>query len=100
VQADPGTVVAAIGQGGQVQVSRGPVQRAEDLLASCGQVVHRTGHDVADPLRCAGGCAEGWDVAAVLVGFAGVPQVDLVALDAGGLLQAPVGGEDLPSRIT
>jgi len=24
------------------------------------------------------------------------PQVDLLALDAGGLLAAPVGGEDLP----
>jgi hypothetical protein len=32
----------------------------------------------------------------VFVGFPGVPEVDLGAFHAGGLLAAPVGGEDLP----
>jgi hypothetical protein len=35
------------------------------------------------------------DVAAVFVGFSGVPEVDGFAFHAGGLLVAAVGGEDL-----
>jgi hypothetical protein len=35
------------------------------------------------------------DIAAVLVGFAGVPQVDLLACDTGGLPIAAISGKDL-----
>ena len=40
------------------------------------------------------------DVAAVGVGLTGVPRVDLLSLDAGGLLTQAVAGERLPSMMT
>ena len=93
--ADPGPVVAAVGQGGQIQVGGRPVQGAEHVFAGGGQVVGRAGFDLGDPQREAVRRRQRLDVAAVLVSLSGVPRVDLGACDAGGLLAQPVAGKQL-----
>lgn len=90
-----GALVAAVGQGGQLECGGGPVQGAEHLVAGGGEVVGGAGFDVGDPEREPVRCGHGLDVAAVLTGFSGVPQVDQSALGAGGLLAAAVGGKQL-----
>lgn len=54
-----------------------------------------TGLDVAGPDREAIGFEQSLDVAAEVVGLTRIPGVDLFALHAGGLEEAPVGVEDL-----
>src|SRR5437660_12272681 len=49
VYADPAAVVAAVGEGGQIEVGRGPVQGAEHVFTGHGQVVDGAGFDVGDP---------------------------------------------------
>lgn len=77
--ADSGAFVAAVGQGGK-SLGRCGVQGAQDVGACCGQVVDRAGFDIGGPQREPGGGREGLDVAGVLMGLAGVPQIDLFAL--------------------
>jgi hypothetical protein len=55
----------------------------------------RAGCDLGDPQREAVRGEDRLDVAAVLVGLPGVPQVDEPALHADGLNRAPVGLHDL-----
>jgi hypothetical protein len=43
MHADAGAGVAAVGQGEQAQVGRGPVQGAQHVVAGADQVVHRAG---------------------------------------------------------
>jgi hypothetical protein len=51
MHADPATVVAAIGEGGQVEVGRCPVQGTEQVIAGHGRVVHGAGFDLGHPQR-------------------------------------------------
>src|SRR6266496_1286805 len=51
VHADPGSLVAAVGQGGQVKVGGSPVQGAQDVGAGGGDVVGGAGFDLGDPQR-------------------------------------------------
>ena len=96
---DAGALVAAVSEGGRPRGGRG-LQRAEQVFAGGGQVVGRSALDIGIPERKSAGGGEGLDVAAVFVSLAGVPQVDLIAFHAGGLLAVTVGGEGFPSRIT
>ena len=96
VHADACALVAAIGERGQVELGCGPVQGTEDVLAGHGQVVHGAGFDVGHPSRETVWSGECLDVAAGLVGFSGVPQVDLFSFDTKGFLATAVSGEDLP----
>src|SRR5215217_2593345 len=84
VDAGTGAVVALVGQGGQPQQRRGGVQRAEKAGGpGSADVVDRTGFDVRDGHRKAGGIADDLHVAAVGAVFAGVPQVIPMGLQDG-----------------
>lgn len=91
--ADARALVSGIGQGHQPGGGRG-VERAEHVGTGRGEIVHRSGFDLGDeegePVRA----HDPLDIAAVGLGFAGVPEVDLLAFDAGGLLRAAIGGDD------
>lgn len=54
-----------------------------------------SGKDVGDPQRDAFRVDDGLDVAAEVVGLAGVPQIDLFALAGNGFEVEPVGVDDL-----
>ena len=49
VHPDSRAAVATVGQRRQVQLGRGPVQRAQYVLACSRQVVYRPGLDIRDP---------------------------------------------------
>ena len=90
---DARAVVSRVGQGGQP--GRGsPVQRGQGVDAGGGDVMHRPGLDPRDPQREPVRGDDRLDVAAMGMGFAGVPQVNGLAADAEGLLPAPVGRDD------
>ena len=95
--ADSGAVVAVVGQGGHSE-GGGAVQGRERVDPGGSDVVDRSGLGVGKPDREPAGQGDGLDVAAVAVGFAGVPQVDDLAFRADGVLAAPVAGEDLARR--
>jgi hypothetical protein len=87
--------VAGVGEGGQIQLGRGPVQRAGDSgVAGHGEVVEMAGRDVRHPDRLAVGAHNGLDVPAGSAVFPRVPRVDRLALHAFGL-GAAVGAEQL-----
>ena len=65
------------------------------MLAGGGQVMDAARQDIRDPQRDAARVEQGLDVPARFVGLPGKPQVNLLALDAGGLLATTVGGEHL-----
>jgi hypothetical protein len=87
--ADRAGVVVRIGQGGQPGCG-GRVERREGVDAGGGEVVHLLGLHVRNPQPEPVRSEHGLDVAAVRVGFAGVAQVDGLALNADGRLFAPV----------
>jgi hypothetical protein len=93
VDADASAVIAGIGQGGQ-PVRGGAVERCEGVPAGSGDVVYRAGLGVRDPQREPAGAGDCLHVAAVGVRLAGIPHVDGLALDTGGLLFAAVDGDD------
>src|SRR4051812_46270008 len=76
-------------------MASGPVQGAKHMGAGCAHVVDRSRFDFGYPQREAVGRRERLDVAAVGVRLTGVPRVDLLSLDAGGLLAQAVAGEQL-----
>jgi hypothetical protein len=90
VHPDTRAFVAAVGQCGQVEMGCRPVQGAEHMLSGRGQVVHGAGLDIGHPQREPVRPAERLNVAAVLVGFPGVPQVDQFPFDTDGFLAAAV----------
>jgi hypothetical protein len=96
VHSDARAVVATVGECWQVELGVGPVQGAEDVVAGHGQVVGGAGFDIGHPSREAVWSGQCLDVPAGLVGFPGVPQVDLFPFDTQGFLATPVSGEDLP----
>jgi hypothetical protein len=75
------TVVSGVGQDGQ-PVGGSGVQGAQHVLAGGGDVVDRAGLDGGDPQREPVRSQECLDVAAVLMGLSGVPQIDGFALPA------------------
>jgi hypothetical protein len=87
-------VVAEIGEGGQTVGGSG-VQGDEDMRAGGAKVVGRSAFDLGDPQREPIRGREGLDIAAASVRFPGILQIDALAFDAGRLVAAPVGGEDL-----
>ncbi|MDP9867034.1 hypothetical protein J2S55_006300 [Streptosporangium brasiliense] len=95
---DADAVVAGIGQCGE-PVGGGSVQRSQDVFAGCDQVVDRPGFDVGYPERQAVRYRQRLDVAAVVAGLSGVPQVNRFAFDAGGLSQQWSVAMRVPSRI-
>lgn len=97
LDADSGALVPRVGQGGHPKRGRA-VQGGEGVDAGGGDVVDRAGLGGRDPDREPAGQGDGLDVAAVPVSLPGVPQVNGLALDAGGLLPAPVRGDDLAVR--
>jgi hypothetical protein len=83
-------VVAGIGQRGR----DGGVQGGQDVGAGGGDVVHRARLDVGHPQREPARRQDRLDVAAVGAGLAAVPEVNVLAADAGGLLPAPAGADE------
>src|SRR5208282_5721526 len=81
VDADPGAVVAGVGQGGQ-SARGGTVERGQGVDPGGGDVVHRARLGVGDPQREAVRGEHGLDVPAVRVRLPGVPQVDDLAFHA------------------
>lgn len=68
------------------------------MLAGHGQVMHGAGLDIGYPQRETVRPADRLNVAAVFVGFPGVPQVDLFPFGTHGFLATAVGGEDRPVK--
>lgn len=82
-------LVAGVGQ--DRHGAGGRIDRGQDVLAGLLDVDGVAGFDVAGPDREAAGFEQGLDVATETRGLAGVPGVDLFALDTGGFGAAPVG---------
>src|SRR3954449_11653668 len=96
VDALASAVIAAVGEGGQVQLRRRPVQGPEQVRVAGGShVVVVTGDDLGGPDRMPVRTHDRLHVPAEGPVFPGVPGMDRRAFRAGGGVGAAVGTEDL-----
>ena len=93
VDADARAVIAGVSEGGQPG-GGGPVQRGQGVAAGGCDVMHRARLGDRYPQREPVRGDDRLDVAAMGMGFAGIPHVDELALDADSLLPAPVRRDD------
>ena len=70
-------------------------QHAQDILPCRGQVMHIARQHIRNPQRDPGGVKQGLDIPAEVMGLPRIPQIDDLALAAGGFLPAPVRVHDL-----
>ena len=94
VDADSGALVSGVGQGGHA-VAAARYRAGRAWMRAAVMSWTEPGSAGRDPEREPVGPGHSLDVAAVAVCLPRVPHVDDLALDAVGLLAAPVGGNDL-----